>query len=196
MLLFYNKRLVERTVVVKNITKMKKYCLVCCVGVLASFLGLQIANAAPLSTSTNLTIVHLTSAKPNDISTYAGHWPTTPDASYPTGSELYISHVGFTSGHVGWNTVPGKTPYGTWSNGINSILTAVWSKDGGRTFQLLSWDYLGPYTHGKHVAGMPDCFMGTMISTLCDQKAGECNGRARSNLFFATYTDGAACWGN
>ncbi len=162
------------------------------------FMGLTTANSAPLSASTSLTVVHLTKAKPQDISTYPGSWPVVHHESdiYPTDQELYISNVHFEGGHISWAPNPSSTPYPSWSNGVNSILTAVWSKDGGKTFELLSWDYLGPNTSGKHITGMPDCWMGTMVSSLCGQKGGECNGENRSNLFFAEYPTGRACWGN
>ena len=182
----------------KNIDKVKKYCLVLSMLLCASCMCINGAIAEPLTASTSLTIVHLTKATPQDISRYTGAWPEDYDDLIDPDKEeqeVYISSVNFGSS-LSWATIPTATPYSSWPNGINSILTAVWSKDGGKTFELLSWDYLGPYTSQKHIEGMPDCWMGTMVSTLCGQKAGECNGEYRSNLYFTEYPSGNAnCWG-
>lgn len=182
----------------KNIHILKKYCAILSVSTFLCLLGLHGASAASLSASTSLTVVHLTKAKPQDISTYPGSWPRTHDETHlsPTGQEVYISNVHFNRNSVSWSTIPRSTPYPKWPNGVNSIVTAVWSKDQGKTFQLQSWDYLGPHTSGKHIVGSPDCWMGTMVSSLCGQKAGECNGENRSNLFFSVYPSGAGCWGD
>ncbi len=181
----------------KRMDGIGRSCLVA--GALLCILSFSVATASAekLSASTVLTIVHLTSAQPNDISFYPGAWPSSKNATLqPTGMEVYLHNVVFGSHMLSWNTTPRPTPYPSFGNGINSILTAVWSKDGGHTFSLLSWDYLGPTTSYKHLRdGMPDCWMGTMISTLCDQKPGECNGRYRSNLYFTEYPQGASCWG-
>ena len=81
---------------------------------------------------------------------------------------------------------------------MTGMLAAVWSKDGGKTFTLGSWDYLRATAHGKGIdAGMPDCWMGTMVHSICDRKPDECNGRNRSNLYFTEYPTGnSACWGS
>jgi hypothetical protein len=155
--------------------------------------------AATLTDSTSLTVVNVTEfPSSHDITKWGGHWPSSPSATkIPTGSELYLYDVKFTPTKVSWNSNPYIYPYTPFPNTITAMIAAVWSMDGGKTFKLQSWDYL---TNGRHDKGtehgMPNCWMGTMAHSLCDRKAGECNGRYRSNLYFTEYPTGAAaCWG-
>ncbi len=50
------------------------------------------------------------------------------------------------------------------------------------------WDYItNGHTFQGLEKGMPAPWVGTMLSTVCDKKAGECNGRERTNIYFATH---------
>lgn len=162
-----------------------------------SVLG-QGAFAASLKASTSLTIVNVTDFQANsvDITKWDGDWPRTPDAVAPTGLEVYLNQVYFTQFTLRWNTVPYLTPYVPFANGINSIVAAVWSNDQGKTFKLISWDFLVPDTHFKVAEeGMHDCWMGTLVHSICDRSPAECNDRKRSNLYFTEYPSGTVgCW--
>ena len=157
--------------------------------------------AATFTASTSLTVVHVTTLAFNsvDITQWGGDWPNDPtDVINPESQEVYLNNVYFEPIHMSWNTTPYVTPYPVFYNGLNSMIAAVWSKDGGKTFTLGSWDYLTPTAHSKGIeGGMPDCWMGTLVHTICDRKAGECNGRNKSNLYFTEYPSGnTSCWGS
>jgi hypothetical protein len=193
---------VKRSTILNIITKITKNRTLLSALLVASCVVVSTAAAASLTASTSLTIVHVTdyqSAGSSAVPGYTNDWPTSPDHTtpVPSGREMSLRNVYFTSHSMDWTTIPSTFPYGTFGNGLNAMVAAVWSKDGGKTFKMLSWDYLRPTTKGKGTEkGMPDCWMGTMIHTICDRKAGECNGRYRSNLFFTEWPSGAAgCWG-
>lgn len=157
--------------------------------------------AAPLTDSTSLTIVHVTDLVFNSVDTtrWSGAWPNDPnDSMVPGSQEVYLNNVQFTATHILWETTPGPLPYPVFPNAIAGMIAAVWSQDNGRTFTLGSWDYLRNTAHAKGIdEGMPDCWMGTMVHSLCDRKPGECNGRNRSNLYFTEYPSGnTSCWGS
>ena len=156
--------------------------------------------AAKLTASTSLTVVNVTSylsgTAPN-IPTWDGDWPESPTTDYyPKGQNVYLNDVHF-SHNMTWVTSPYITPYPVFPNTINSMVVAIWSDDNGKTFNMQSWDYLRNSTHDRGLHnGMPNCWMGTMIHTVCDRKAGECNGRNKSNVFFQEYPSGYDnCWG-
>lgn len=157
--------------------------------------------AAKLTASTSLTIVNVTEYQSGTVSTmhsWPGDWPQSSKAQYfsPQNQEVYLNDVYF--GHnLTWMTTPYLTPYPVYPNTINSMIVAIWSKDGGKTFKMISWDYLRNSTHDRGLHnGMPDCWMGTMVHTVCDRKAGECNGRNKSNVYFTEYPSGnGSCWG-
>lgn len=190
-----------------KIKRSKKYFTVVGAVLLLASTGLMdaMAEQPQLTASTSLTIVNVTQFLHSsaDITTWPAY-PQTPvapktavDIGGPTGQELYIYKVDFYPHQMEWFTYPSPTPYGRFPNGLSSMVAAVWSQDGGKTFKLQSWDYLRPTTGGKGLEeGMPNCWMGTIVHALCDRKAGECNGRNRSNLMFEEYPSGATgCWG-
>lgn len=188
----------------EKIYGMKKYCLALCIMVLGLCVVSSVAQAEKLTSSTSLTVVNVTEIVRGDpdISVYSGAWPNSPDdnplvMSADEPYETHLKNVTFTSHSMGWETVPGNTPYTPFYNTVNSMVCAVWSTDGGKTFTSQSWDYLATNTHGKGLHnGMPNCWMGTVIHTLCDRKADECNGRYRTNLRFAIYpSPDSSCWG-
>jgi hypothetical protein len=191
--------LMIRGVIVKNDRRILK-----CLGMLAVFLLLNSlllsgAVANTLTASTSLTIVHATEFPFNTAQqtiTYGGDWPVTPTTEGPTGQEVYLNNVYFGS-NISWTTTPNTTPYPVYPNTINSMIGAVWSTNGGQTFKVGSWDYLRNHTYFKGLHdGMPDCWMGTFVHTVCDRKAGECNGRNKSNVYFTEYPSGNnTCWG-
>lgn len=184
----------------KDFKILPMYILVTCVMLLSCIVP-QGASAAPITASTSATVVNVTEFPFNsiDITQWAGPWPNDPDHVIPApgGQEVYLNNVHFTATHMSWETTPFYTPYPTFPNTVNSMVAAVWSTDKGKTFKLGSWDYLSASTHAKGIeGGMPDCWMGTMVHSICDRKAGECNGRNRSNLYFTEYPSGnASCWG-
>ena len=184
----------------KDIKSLSRYILI--VGtMLLPFIVTQGVTAASITASTSATVVHVTEYPFNsiDITQWSGPWPNDPDVIIPApgGQEVYLNKVYFTSHTMSWDTTPSYTPYPSFPNTVNSMVAAVWSTDKGKTFKLGSWDYLGPTTHAKGIEnGMPDCWMGTMVHSICDRKAGECNGRNRSNLYFTEFPSGnASCWG-
>lgn len=129
---------------------------------------------------------------------WAGDWPNDPDDLItPEGQEVYLNNVFFTPTEISWDTNPYELPYPVFPNAMTGMIAAVWSQDNGRTFTLGSWDYLRSTAHFKGIdAGMPDCWMGTMVHSICDRKVDECNGRNKSNLFFTEYPSGnTTCWG-
>jgi hypothetical protein len=138
---------------------------------------------------TTLTIVNVTEfIRSGDVTRWGGSWPSSPDTLAPSAQELYISSAVYGANHLGWITTPSVIPYPPFPNKLNSLLAAVWSLDGGKTFKLQSWDYLAPSSNAKDLAeGMPTNKIGTMIHSICDRKDGECNGRNRSNLIFSDY---------
>ncbi len=184
----------------KNIKNISTYILTAGAIVL-SFSIISGATAASLTASTSATVVNVTEFPFNsiDITQWSGPWPSDPDVVIPApdGQEVYLNNVHFTATHMSWETTPYYTPYPSFGNGVNSMVAAVWSKDKGKTFKLGSWDYLSPTSHAKGIeGGMPDCWMGTLVHSICDRKAGECNGRNRSNLYFTEYPTGnTSCWG-
>lgn len=190
-----------------NIKRMKRYITVLSAVLLLTSGVVEGSVAGTLTASTSLTVVHVTEflAGSVDITQWVGAWPQPPvapktaaDIVSPVLQEVYLNDVYFTSHSMAWATYPSATPYPPFSNGINSMICAVWSTDGGKTFKLQSWDYLIPTSKGKGLEeGMPNCWMGTMVHSLCDRKAGECNGRNRSNLIFEEFTSGSTgCWGS
>ena len=157
--------------------------------------------AQTLKASTSLTVVNVTELPFNsvNITKWPGAWPNDPnDLINPQSQEVYLYNVHFTRDHMSWSTLPVNTPYPTFPNTVNSMVAAVWSTNGGKTFKLGSWDYLAKNTHAKGIhAGMPNCWMGTLVHSVCDRKAGECNGRNKSNLYFTEYPSGNTnCWGS
>lgn len=157
--------------------------------------------AATLTASTSLTVVQVTDFRSGTASTvpsWGGDWPNDPtDLITPESQEVYLYDVYFSSHHMSWSTLPGVTPYPTFPNTVNSMIAAVWSINGGKSYIMQSWDYLASITHAKGIeAGMPNCWMGTMVHSVCDRKAGECNGRNKSNLYFTEFPSGTTtCWG-
>lgn len=157
--------------------------------------------AASLTASTSLTIVNVTEFRHGTATTipgWGGDWPNDPtDLIVPGAQEVYLNNVHFDSHHMSWNTTPTNTPYPTFPNTVNSMIAAVWSVNGGQSYIFQSWDYLATTTHAKGIeGGMPSCWMGTMVHSVCDRKAGECNGRNKSNLYFTEYPSGNTnCWG-
>lgn len=161
---------------------------------------------ADLTASTSLTVVHVTDfVQSKDITHWAGAWPQPPvapktanDITMPSGQEVYLNNAYFTTHSMSWAVYPKPMPYPQFPNTISAMVAAVWSSDGGKTFKLQSWDYLTPSRTNKGTEhGMPDCWMGTMVHSICDRKGGECNGRNRSNLYFTEYPANAAgCWGS
>jgi hypothetical protein len=159
------------------------------------------ANAASLTASTSLTVVNVTEFRhgtADTVPSWEGDWPNDPtDVITPESQEVYLNNVDFTSHHMSWATTPFVTPYPVFPNTVNSMVVAVWSENGGQSYIMQSWDYLANTTHAKGIeAGMPNCWMGTMVHSVCDRKAGECNGRNKSNLYFTEFPSGEAnCWG-
>ena len=147
---------------------------------------------------TSLTVVNATELRFGKGPTSADitRWPawpnTTADQHFklttPESDRLYLFDVRYTSTEMSWKSLPHLPPYPAFPNGLNGMICAVWSENGGRTFIVQSWDYVADYSHGKHIAkGMPDGWMGAIVHSFCDFKAGECNGRNRSNLFFSSF---------
>ena len=157
--------------------------------------------ATTLSASTSLTVVHVTDFRAGTaatVPTWEGDWPNDPtDVITPGSQEVYLHNVHFSSHHMSWSTTPTVTPYRSFPNTVNSMIAAVWSINGGKSFIMQSWDYLAKTTHAKGIeAGMPNCWMGTMVHSVCDRKANECNGRNKSNLYFTEFPSGSTtCWG-
>jgi hypothetical protein len=177
-----------------NIKRMKKCFRIISALVLLSGVMVTGATAASLTTSTTLTVVNVTvfnGATAVGIPTWEGDWPSgATDSMTPGYREVYLDNVAITYHSLTWNTNPYVTPYPVFPNTINSMIAALWSEDGGKTFILQSWDYLANTTHGKGLEhGMPSCWMGTFVHSVCDRKAGECNGRYKSNVYFTPYTD-------
>lgn len=181
--------------------KVKKYFLVFSATLLVSCVAAKGSIAIALTASTSLTVVHVTEFAFNSADTrqWGGDWPNDPDDLItPEGQEVYLNNVHFSETHMSWETTPYRLPYTVFPNAMTGMIAAVWSKDKGKTFTLGSWDYLRTTAHAKGIeAGMPDCWMGTMVHSICDRKAGECNGRNRSNLYFTEYPSGnISCWGS
>ncbi|MBU0663071.1 MAG: hypothetical protein KJ990_00860 [Proteobacteria bacterium] len=189
-----------------NINRMKKHFTILGTVLLLTS-GFVDVSQAGLTASTSLTVVHVTDFLHGsaDITTWGGAWPQPPvtpdtatDLGSPQGQEVYLNDVFFTTHSIKWNTYPYRTPYPPFPNGLSSMICAVWSLDGGKTFKLQSWDYLTPTRHDKGLEeGMPNCWMGSIVHSLCDRKADECNGRNRTNLYFSEFPSGSTgCWGS
>jgi len=157
-------------------------------------------NSVTLTDSTSLMVVNVTEfVRSPDITRWEGAWPSSPNATIiPSGMEVYLNSVTITPTRLAWESIPYKYPYPPFPNTIAAMIAAVWSTDGGKTFKLQPWDYLTNTRHDKGLEeGMPNCWMGTMVHSLCDRKAGECNGRYRTNLYFTEYPTGNVnCWGS
>jgi len=198
---------VKRSFILKNIKRLRYHFVVLGGLWLLASGAAEVSIAATLTASTSLTVVNVTEflANSNDITQWGGAWPQPPvapktpaDIVGPVDQELYIRKVDFYPHTMEWFTTPYPTPYRPFPNGVTSLVCAVWSMDGGKTFKLQSWDYLVSTTKVKSLeAGMPNCWMGTIVHAICDRKAGECNGRNRSNLIFEEYPSGSTgCWGS
>lgn len=197
----------KRSLILITIKRLKKYFTVLSAVLLLTSGGVGFSVAGTLTASTSLTVVHVTEFLHGsaDITQWVGAWPQPPvapktaaDIVPPVSQEVYMSKVDFYPHMMEWFTSPRPTPYPRFSNGINSMVAAVWSVDGGKTFKLQSWDYLVPTSTGKGLEeGMPNCWMGTIVHSICDRKEGECNGRNRTNLLFEEFTSGTTgCWGS
>lgn len=160
---------------------------------------------ADFKASTSLTVVHVTDFVQSKDITHWPAWPQPPvapttatDITMPAGQEVYLNNAYYTTHSMSWAIYPKAMPYPVFPNTINAMVAAVWSQDGGKTFKLQSWDYLTASRTSKGTEkGMPDCWMGAMVHSICDRKAGECNGRNRSNLYFTEYpTNAQGCWGS
>ncbi len=183
-----------------DINRVKLFFIVFSAASLESCVVAKDLIAAALTASTSLTVVHVTEFRVGsaDVTRWGGDWPNDPDDLInPEGQEVYLNNVFFTATEMSWKTTPYRLPYPVFPNAMTGMVAAVWSTDGGKTFKLQSWDYLRNTAHAKGIdAGMPDCWMGTMVHSICDRKAGECNGRNRSNLYFTEYPSGnTSCWG-
>lgn len=181
-------------------TVRKKYFFMSCAALLMTSVAAEGAMATALTASTSLTVVHVTELAFNsvDITRWEGDWPNDPnDLLIPESQEVYLNNVYFTPTHMSWETTPYTLPYPVFPNTMTGMVAAVWSKDKGKTYTLGSWDYLRNTAHSKGIeAGMPDCWMGTLVHSICDRKVGECNGRNKSNLYFTEYPSGNnSCWG-
>ena len=120
--------------------------------------------------------------------------------------EVYINNVKYTKRSINWSTNPRVIPYPLFTETIgqnifNSLISAIYSIDEGKTFALHTWDYLLATTSGKTNTSsdppeMPDCWMGAMIHSICGsyRKLDECNGRFRSNVFFSEYPTGETAY--
>jgi len=191
---------VKRSLILNNINRVTIFFIVFSVASLVSFVTAKNSTAAALTASTSLTVVHVTEFRVGsaDVTRWEGAWPNDPDDLInPESQEVYLNNVHFTATHMSWETTSYRLPYPVFPNAMTGMVAAVWSTDGGRTFKLQSWDYLRSTAHAKGIdAGMPDCWMGTMVHSICDRKADECNGRNRSNLYFTEYPSGnTSCWG-
>ena len=193
-------RHVKRGLILNDTITIKKHVIVLSTALILSCIATKSSIATTHTASTSLTVVHVTEWAFNsvDITRWGGAWPNDPDdLIIPEGQEVYLNNVQFIKPHISWKTTPYRLPYPVFPNAMTGMIAAVWSKDKGKTFTLGSWDYLRATAHSKGIdAGMPDCWMGTMVHSLCDRKAGECNGRNRSNLYFTEYPSGnSSCWG-
>ncbi len=160
---------------------------------------------ANLQASTSLTVVHVNAFVASKDITQWPAWPQPPvapktatDITGPAGQEVYLNNVYYTTHAMKWAIYPQAMPYPVFPNTISAMVAAVWSQDGGKSFKLQSWDYLTASRTDKGTEhGMPDCWMGTMVHSICDRKGGECNGRNRSNLYFTEWpTNAQGCWGS
>ena len=157
------------------------------------------AKVKSLSNKTSLTVVNVTERRygksPTSVDvTKWTSWPDTNNNNHlklttpEIAGRLYLYDVVYQPKVMNWKSLPHLSPYPDFPNGLNGMICAVWSEDGGRNFILQSWDYVADYSHGKGIEkGMPAQWMGAMVHTLCDFKAGECNGRSRSNLYFSQF---------
>jgi hypothetical protein len=191
---------VKRSFVLSNVKRVTKKLIVFSTALLVSCGVAKSSMATTLTASTSLTVVNVTEFVFNsvDITRWEGDWPNDPDDSMtPEGQEIYLNNVYFTTSLISWETNPYLLPYPVFPNTMTGMVAAVWSEDNGKTFILGSWDYLRNSAHAKGLEhGMPNCWMGTMVHSLCDRKPDECNGRNKSNLYFTEYPSGnTACWG-
>lgn len=184
--------------IIKKVSLLSVALLISCIFVTGSI-------AATLTDSTSVTIVNVVQYPSSyPVEHWPGAWPSSPDAKVtadgqpaPEGMEVYMTNVTYTVHSMHWVTIPYARPYPVFPNTISNMIVAVYSGDQGKSFYLQSWDYLQQSTSSKGTErGMPDCWMGAMVHSLCDRKPGECNGRYRSNLYFSTWPTGASgCWG-
>lgn len=191
----------KRSFILSDVNRVQKKIIVFGAALIMSCVIAKASIATTLTASTSLTIVHVTEFAFGsvDITQWEGDWPNDPDDLItPEGQEIYLNNVQFVLPQISWKTTPYRLPYPVFPNAMTGMVAAIWSKDRGKSFTLGSWDYLRATAHSKGIdAGMPDCWMGTLVHSLCDRKAGECNGRNKSNLYFTEYPSGNnSCWGS
>ena len=198
---------------------------------LSASTSMTIVNVAGQTYGGRITSVDVTQwSIEKDTGIKTGNWPSKPglvpptgvpkfsspekvtDIKLPTGKVelgslwyevyLYDAHL---SGHgQEWLTIPNVTPWAGFpeAGGLNSMISNVYSVDEGETFWVHSWDYLAPDSSSKGGEGKwDDCFIGTMVHSFCEFSSTDCNGRYRTNLYFAvcdncTKVPVADCWGD
>ena len=133
-------------------------------------------NSWALEASTTLTVVNVS------------NWASPDCTGYTTLDDMLLSVDFYHKNSLHWEWDPAWPQY---SNGVSARIWAIYSYDGGKTFEAVAWDWVGNSNTSKHLHGdMPGhWWVGTMFSTVCGVPGFTgCNygGRTeRSNVMFA-----------
>lgn len=168
-----------------------------CAALLLSCVALTGSIAATLTDSTTLTVVNVTQTYYGTVPTGAqvGDWQHWPPADYMSLTtpkdnwEVLITDVGISWDHMSWKAMPSPYPWPWLVANLNAMIANVWSEDGGKTYKIVSWDYMTAYSTGIHLSTpwRSGIWLGTLVHSFCDfegTSGDKCNGRYRSNVYF------------
>jgi hypothetical protein len=134
-------------------------------------------NPSVVPAETTMTLVRVTTWHQSFLSNVA--------TDYTTG-RVYLDNVVYAPGILTWDWAPRDWKSNT--DGVSGRLWAIWSTDGGLTYEATAWDWIGNDSSSKARAegATHSMWMGTMLTTVSDQPGGTfSNGRERTNLFFS-----------
>ncbi len=133
-------------------------------------------SASTVSAETSMTIVHVTTWHELFL---------TDVADYETG-RVYLDNVVYAPGVLTWDWSPRDWQANT--DGVSGRLWAIWSTDGGLSYEATAWDWIGNDSDSKGRSSGPthSMWMGTMLTTVSDQPGGTfSNGKERTNIYFS-----------
>jgi hypothetical protein len=165
--------------------------------------------AAPLTATTTLTVVNVTRNQYGSVITGEDvtKWSSWPYTGRDGKAHLQLKNPDDFAGDsvrmddakvdrhiITWDSEPFVYPWRVLvSPSLNAMICSVFSEDDGKTFTLISWDYLTSSSHYIHLeTPFPDhhVWIGTMVHSFCGFEgytSDKCNGTYRTNLMFEAY---------
>lgn len=155
--------------------------------------------------STTLTVVHVTSINYGSVPTSEDvtmwpSWPYTDNDEHlelvgpedTIGNYVLMFNTKVEEHQITWGSYSYTYPWRVLvAPSLNAMICNVWSEDGGKTYKLVSWDYLTSTSHYIHLSRpFAPGWIGTMVHSFCGFEGDTpdvCNGRYRTNLVFDQY---------